>query len=427
MNTVTRTFARAAAGALALVPAIATGVAAQLPNVSPRAYGLGGNFTAVATGYNAVAWNPAMLGTSFNPGFSLALPSFALDGGMNPIDGTTLKPFSGKYIDDATKLKWLQQVTANGGEKGSADMSATVLGLSAGPVALQVYTDMYVKGTMSPDMVELMLFGNSGKTGTPRTMNFAGTDFVGASYTTAAVAYGMPLPVVPGLSVGVTAKYIVGTGMVAGRDNGSSATPDTIHVQVPYLYSDLQNNNYNAGKGIGIDLGAAWQLGRLTLGGTLRNAMNTFKWDTSTFRAKAGIATVTSDSTNTQGFSADIPYASAPQALRDIVINDRFKPELALGAAFRLTNSLLVTADARQKVSDKGTKLGERTQVGVGAEFRGIPFLPLRAGLTQYSSGTAASAGIGLAFGPVEIGVAGSMRTGSQRQTGVMVGTLSIH
>lgn len=427
MNIAHRILARRFAGALVLVPAIAGAAAAQLPNVSPAAFALGGNFTAAATGYNAVAWNPAMLGTSMNPGFSLALPTVMLNGGMNPIDGTTLKPYSGKYIDDATKNEWLQRVTANGGEKGNADVSATVMALSAGPVALQVSENMYVKGTMSPDMVELMLFGNAGKTGTPRVMNFAGTDFVGASYTTAALAFGMPLRAVPGLSVGITGKYIVGTGMIAGRDNGSYTTLDSIHVQVPFIYSDLQNNNYQAGKGIGIDLGAAYQMGRLTLGGTLRNAMNSFKWDTSTFRAKAGLADISADSTNTKNFSEEIPYKSAPQAIRDLVTNDKFKPELAVGAAYRLTSSLLVTGDVRQKVSNSGSKLGERTQIGVGAEFRGIPLLPLRVGLTQYSSGWAASGGVGLSLGPVEIGVAGAIRNGSQKQTGVMVGTVAIH
>src|SRR3954451_600763 len=69
---------------------------AQMANASTAATGLSGAFTARATGYNAVAWNPANLAMPGNPGFSFTL--LALDGsaGLKPIDLARLKPYTRK-------------------------------------------------------------------------------------------------------------------------------------------------------------------------------------------------------------------------------------------------------------------------------------------------------------------------------------------
>ena len=45
----------------------------QGPYIFTRALGMGGNFTALARGFAVGAWNPALLGMSDNPGFSIAI------------------------------------------------------------------------------------------------------------------------------------------------------------------------------------------------------------------------------------------------------------------------------------------------------------------------------------------------------------------
>jgi len=202
-------------------------------------------------------------------------------------------------------------------------------------------------------------------------------------------------------------------------------------VRFPLVYTQADSGAsaaLNNGSGYGVDLGAAWRSGRLTVGGALQNVVNTFKWDTAGFKAKSGTADF-DGTTNTTNFD-DQPYASAPQSLRQAVADDKFHPTLALGAAFRVNRMLLVSGDMRQQVSDKGIKLGERTQVGVGAELRLIPFIPLRAGVTQFSDGTAVSGGAGISVLGVEVGVAASLRTysnGGGKDAGLMLGVLSIH
>ena len=56
------------AASLALCSAVAN---AQLPNASTAAFAMGGNFTAMARGYEAVAWNPATLAMPERPAFDL--------------------------------------------------------------------------------------------------------------------------------------------------------------------------------------------------------------------------------------------------------------------------------------------------------------------------------------------------------------------
>ena len=60
-------------------------VAAQLPSASASALGAGDTYTALARGFNAVAWNPAGLAMTGNPGFSMTLVPVRAVGSFGPI------------------------------------------------------------------------------------------------------------------------------------------------------------------------------------------------------------------------------------------------------------------------------------------------------------------------------------------------------
>lgn len=427
MNATLVAAARRAGAAFAIATLPITAAFAQIPNVSSAAFGMGGNYTAVARGYDAVAWNPAMLGLPGSSGFSLAVVSAGGTSGLDPIDLGAFKPYGGQIIPDAVKREWLSRVTASGGESGRATGGFTPLAMSLGNFALQLSSVAYADGKMTPDAFEAVFFGNAGRDSVPRPLEFAGSDVRMSVFSTVAVGYGMPVS--DHLALGVTAKFVVGNFMLAGRDDGSALTMDNVQVRFPMVYTHADSNGatkFDNGSGYGLDVGAAWRSGRLTVGGSLQNLVNTFRWNTSGFKAKAGAASF-DGTTNATDFT-DKPYDTAPASLRQIVSDDHFEPALALGAAYRVDRALLVSGDVRQRVSEKGVKLGERTQVGVGAEYRGIPFVPLRAGLTQYADGTAISGGLGVAVGPVEVGLSGSLRTHRTggNDAGLMLGVLSI-
>src|SRR5918911_5051906 len=94
-----RRFATVAALGAGIVSAAAPRAAlAQLPSASASSLGLGDNYTALANGYNAVAWNPARLAMPGSPHFSLALLPARLGGGLDPITLSDVADYSGVLL-----------------------------------------------------------------------------------------------------------------------------------------------------------------------------------------------------------------------------------------------------------------------------------------------------------------------------------------
>src|SRR2546423_7779795 len=106
---------------LALATAVLAGLAAsahaQLPNASAAAFGMGGNFTAVAKGYEAVAWNAANLAMPDRPFLSLGIGIAGGSAGMDPIDVGALASYGGQGIDSATRVAGVGKGRAAGGER----------------------------------------------------------------------------------------------------------------------------------------------------------------------------------------------------------------------------------------------------------------------------------------------------------------------
>jgi hypothetical protein len=410
MTTLTKLISRSAFSvgvSIALGSAVVGRADAQLMSASAASLALGDNYTALARGFNAVNWNPANLGMPGNPLFSFG---FAGRGaaGMDPISFSDVSHYGGVTIPQTVLSTWLSRVQQSGGQSLEADGSGA-FAMSIGPMAFQFSTSAYERGKLSPDAVELLLFGNAGESGTPRTMNLKGSRTEAAVTSTAAVSFGKGIdlsigPVDQHFAVGATAKYIVGNALLLGEDAGSTlgANPLSLDVQFPIIQSDTSVNGYpQRGHGIGVDIGAAWSSGPLFVGATLQNFVNTFRWDVDQMYFRPGGALFTASSSRQTNFDA-MAMTAVPDSLRANanalaaqVDAMRFKPSLNIGAAFKALPFLTVTGDVRQQLGD-GMHLAERTHVGAGAELRIIPFLPLRAGLAAISGGYVASAGAGL-------------------------------
>jgi len=403
-------FTGAVATRTALMLALSASAAiSQLPNASPAATGLSGAYTARARGYDAVAWNPANLGMSGNPGFSLGL--FAVSGasGLDPISLSDFAPYSGKVLPAAQREQWLQQVTAKGGENGTADGGVTMIGLSAGPIALQVASSVAGSSTLSPDGFQALMFGNAGRTGSVETLNLGGSSVRAAGFTTGAASYGLSLGNSRsghGFALGITGKYIVGNFLAMAEDQGSNASANSVAVNFPMIYS-RPDSNIVVGSGAGVDVGLAWSASRLSFGATVQNIFNSFAWDQTKLMSKAGTA-LFDGNTSSSDFD-DQPYANAPAALRTSVTEDKFKPTISAGMAYALSSSSTFSADFRQQMGD-GIQFGPKTQAGAGIEVRTLPVLRLRGGASYVTGGYGVSGGIGLALGSYELGVGGALR-----------------
>jgi hypothetical protein len=387
--------------------AAAQSAKSQLVSASAASLALGDNYTALARGVNAVNWNPANLGMPGNPPLSFGLAGRGA-AGMGPISLSDFSQYSGVAIPQAVLGNWLARVQQQGGQSLEADGSGS-FALSVGPMAFQLSTNAYERGKLSPDAVEVLLYGNAGQTGTPRTMSLQGSRTEAAVTSTAAVSFGRGVdfgigPIDQHFAIGVTAKYIIGNALLLGEDAGSQldANPLALDVQFPIIQSDTALNGMpQKGHGVGIDIGAAWSSGPLFVGATIQNFVNTFKWDVDQMYFRPGGALFTTSGSRQTNFDA-IAMTAVPDSLRANanalaaeVDAMRFKPSLNVGASFHMLPFLTVTGDVRQQLGN-GMHLAERTHVGAGAELKIIPFDPLRAGLSLISGGYVASAGAGL-------------------------------
>src|SRR5437762_4021248 len=187
MNRFNTAIARSALVMIAAT-ALATNASAQLVSASAASVALGDNYTALARGFNAINWNPAGLGMPENPFFSFSLGGRGA-AGTDPISFGDVAKYSGITVPQAVLASWLSRVQQQGGQSLEAN-GAGSFALSVGSFGFQLATNAYERGKLSPDAVEVLLYGNAGATGTPRTMSLKGSRTEAAVTTTAAASFG---------------------------------------------------------------------------------------------------------------------------------------------------------------------------------------------------------------------------------------------
>ena len=412
----------------------AAALGAQLPSASPAAFGMAGNYTAMARGYEAVAWNAANLAMPGRPFISFGAGVVGGTLGLDPVDFRMLHAFSDSVVDSLTRANWVGLVRASGRQRTRIDGGVTPFALSVGPIGFQVGASMYTNLDFSPDMFEAIMFGNAGNNnGQPKTLDFTGTGISAAAFTTGGVSLALPVPfrlaggLLPNehMAVALTGKYVVGNGIIIANDGGSTFGTNSVQLNFPMIYPD---SNYDGQLGVGTaaDLSASWSAGPWRVGILAENVFNSFKWDTT----KLAYTTNTNyfDKDTSYSNSQDLPFGSAPLALRNRVTANVFKPALNIGVAFSPTSFLTISGDMHQQTGgDEVISIGPTRRVGVGAELRIIPFIPLRAGMATVTDGWQAGAGFGIHILGYELGVSGSMRRrGAATESGVMIGLVGI-
>jgi hypothetical protein len=413
---------RASVAALALILAPAA-LAAQ-GNASSAASAMGGNYTAVARNFNATYWNPANLALDDRSKFSIALFSPQLGLGTGPITLSDFSDHAGRVVPVAVRNEWLQKIADNDGQHIGGDLDLTPIALSIGEFGLSATTTVRANGAMPAGVAELLFFGNAGRTGSAQDYEFEDLRFDGNATSTVAAAFGQHLPMVPlpgKFTVGLTGKYIVGHGMASMRDNGSTLTsnPVAVNLDAPVVLTDT--SSANNGSGFGLDIGAAWVINDFRVGANLQNIINTFQWKTDDLYYMPVRATFDENDSDAD-IDEILPLSTAPaalqQELRARIDQSTPQPTLVLGGAYTGFSRLTLAADVRQRFGD-GLELGPKTHIGVGAELRVIPAVPLRAGITSLTGGMRYSAGLGLEFGVVNLQFHGSlMQTDGRSDSG---------
>lgn len=402
---------------------------AQLAEASASTLALSGAHTATVRGFGAISVNPAGLGMP-GSGFSLALLPMQGRAGFGPVTLSDLYEYQGVVVPDAVKEEWLSAITAAGGQSAEAGGDISGLALTFGNFGLQVSTSGSASFNLPSGAAEAYLYGNAGRTGEATELDLTGLGVDAFASTTGALSYAFPVG--PAM-LGVTGKYTVGHGLAVARASSGSVSTDPIRIDLEspavapcddtVLGSCTESMGSN-GSGLGADVGFMMDLPAVRIGASIVNLFNTFAWDVETLSYRPGTALVEQDTAEVDFDEA--PYSGAPADLRAVVDDYTFKPTLRAGAAMDFPMDLTVSADIHHRVSDEGLDIGPRSHLGVGAEWRALRLIHLRAGLGLVSGGTQISGGTSLVLGPVNLSVAGALRSGDEiDQTSLAQFTLS--
>jgi hypothetical protein len=387
--------------ALLLVAGSASG---QVASASPAALGMGENYTALARGLHAVAWNPSTLGLS-RGGPSFVTLAVRGASGVGPVGLGDLSDWSDALVPTSVKQDWLTRIGTDGGQVGSGSADVTWAALRVGPLAVHASSSARMTADVSPGIAELILFGNVGESGEAQALDLSGSNVTGWAWSSVGASYAVPVPTDEGrASFGVTVKYVMGHAMALGDNSTGSTTVDPVAVDLafPLVHTDLDGDfALDAGTGFGVDLGASIESGDWTLSGVVQNVTNSFAWDASKLRYRP--LSVSLDMNETATETDDMPLASAPAAVVERVEALRFEPVYGGGVAWRYAWDLTFTADARFGSAD-GIQAGPSRHVGGGVEWFVSEWFPVRLGGALISMGDGAEGwqaggGLGLEFG----------------------------
>ena len=407
-------------------------VSAQLTNPSANSLGLSGNDTATVRGFAAISVNPAGLAM---PGsdFSLTIAPVRIGGGIGPITPADVKPFEGKLVPADTKETWMRKVDSADGQRGTAAIDVAEFALTFWNVGLQLSSLVAANVRLPPSVVEAVLFGNAGRTGTPTDVSLAEAWVEGYAATTAGLSFAVPIPVferrLGRLAAGATVKYTVGHAVAVGRSAGTISA-DTlqadldsflIHTRQPDEAS-FADDLLNGGGGVGLDLGVMLTLDRLGLGVAVQNLFNTFTWNESLLTYRRVAASFADGSLDFD--DQEQPYEDAPASAQELIAELTFKPALRIGGAYQVLDELTVSSDFHYRFG-QGMASEPSFHLGAGAEFRPLEFLHLRGGLALVTEGVQFGGGLSFLLGPLSLSAAvAALPGGVVGQLGLSFGNL---
>ena len=402
-------------------------VAGQLAHASATTLGLMDNATATARGLAAISVNPAGLGMA-GPGYSVALVPIQLRSGLDPVTLGDLASFQDEIIPRATKEEWLARVGAEGGQQGAFGADLSEIAVQVGRIGVQVSTIAAGSMNLSPDVMEVLLYGNAGRTGEPTDLVLDGSSLDAFAVTTAGLALGLPVATDPSgarVSVGATLKYSMGHAVATGRDDGGSLQSDPLRADIrfPTVSFDTDAGGLDHGSGIGLDLGLQVEKSRLSAGLAVLNVFHTFAWNEDGMVYRPGTALLEQGASESDFETR--PFSEAPASLRQEIAHMGFAPVVAVGGAYHAGEDLTLSADVRNRFGD-GMAVDPKMHVGAGAEYRGLGFLELRGGAAAVTGGMEFGGGASLVLGPAGISVAGALRKGDLRDTSLVQLTLSL-
>jgi hypothetical protein len=368
---------------LAIASILICGIAQSQPIRTGRSVALAGAGALGMYGSQAESWNPANLGLKANPAFSLTIASFSFAMGNNAFSPQYISDTfqKGNVLDSAKKQEILDKMTSDQW-KLYAQVGAPVLGLSFEQLSFNVDFHAMESAAMPAELFDLALKGNL----LDRAYDFNSVDQYGMAYWTISVSAAKPFvppPMFKELSVGATFKYVSGTAYseLAHREGTLLTTNSSI------LFEDkFQLLKSSKGDGAGLDLAAAGRLEFFDLytGIMLGNIFGDITWanvECQEFTKTQDTLGVNMDSMSNSDYwrnhwkhnqtTYSSPSVSSPLPRYLMLSLDKAYLNGRGDLFFNYFQGLNSTPS--QNTTPK---------VSIGSEFRWIPVLPLRAGIS---------------------------------------------
>jgi len=333
---------------------------AQLPSTDALALGRGGE--AALTPEAGLSGSPAALAGA--QGWAGTILPFEARLGLGPITGRDLARTGDDALSAPLREGWLQRVERTGSQTGGLHTSITALALRRGNLSLQLSTVGTASMVLAPGAVELLLFGNAGRTGDPADLKLAGSVMEGALVSTAGIGWGVHLR--PELSVGLRGHLSIGHAALVGRDGGTLLDEDAgVAVRFPTL-SGVEAGR--AGFGVGLDAGVRWVTVRSATEITLYNAASTFEWSLDALEWRPGETLIRGN-----GVESDFdprPGSTAPLLLRAQLGDMVPAARLEIEHIHQLSPNWSLRGTFRE-VLGEGLDLGRASLRAVGGEWSG--------------------------------------------------------
>jgi hypothetical protein len=418
---------RTLSGAAALAALVALPAAAQV-SLTPRSLGMGGAYTAVARGQEALFENPANLALPDAPRWSAGIPTLTLGAttrGITPTDFWDLAHYD--ELDPGARDALLGRVPASG-TGVDLEVRAPLAALQVQSFAFGIGYGVAGNHTVNRSIVDLVLNGYDAS----KTYSIENTTGFRADYWDFAAAYGRRVGPV---ALGATGRYLVAGGLVrSGLVAMDTVFTGPLPTDLRVTYAGVRSSG---GSGIGVDVGAAMEpIPGLTVGASVANLVNTLRWN-----EDLRLRTVVLDRNDYENGDpqeilnryerSEAPYTPAGNprtgALAARLQDDRdagLPPVLRLGAAYHAATGTTVAAAYQGELEANAFSGLFARQLSLGVQQR-IPLVTLRAGLaSDLDAGSLLSGGLSL--GPLQLGVARVSRgTGDESRSG-WIGTVGL-
>ncbi len=339
--------------------------------MNARALGLGGAYTALARGVDAPLWNPANLGLSDNPKFSMTIIGAQAGAWNNSISLGMYNKYNGEYLTDSDIENILNSIPDNG-FRSNTEVFINTFSFSIRQFALTIGVRGGGYVNAAKNIFKIPLTG----TEINKVYNLSDTDGSSLAAAMVGVSWGEPI------EVDFAEEFTVG-GTLNFYFAGASANADTTEFIIdskPYGM-DLQGlyaltYAYNGSLGFGINLGSTARLNeKWTVSLSLINILGTIPFKKN---VKTEKGTYVLDSLNVlTDFDEDAQDTS--WTVDASSFSSRFPAVLHAGCSYR-EGDVIMTADYLQTFS-KGIYGSTNPQLSVGTEWQGVTWLPLRMGV----------------------------------------------